>query len=117
MSIYDQLPQGDYVKWEAVGDKLVGDVMATEIGQSLQGKPVPQLTIRDDEGTSTIVTCSQARLKAEIMKHKPEVGDRISIAYTGNEKREGGKTLKLFEVKVGKGQAKTKPVDTDEEPF
>ncbi len=118
MSIYDQLPTGAYVKWENQGDKVVGDVVDLTIGQSLQGDKVPQLTVRADDGTDTIITAAQARLKAEILRLKPGIGDRVSITYTGNEKREGGKTLKLFEVKVVKGGAKGTPAaQAPEEDF
>ena len=118
-SIYDELPSGQFVKWETVGDKVVGDVVALGIGLSLNGDKVPELTVREDGGNDVTVTASQSNLKAEILRLRPVVGDRISIVYAATEKREGGKTLKKFDVKVISGGAKgtvaTTPAATDDE--
>lgn len=105
-SPYDDIPTGQFVKWEEPGQQIVGDLVLVEAGQSLQGTKVPQLTIRLDSGEEVIVTASQGQLKALILKEKPLPGDRVRIKFTNTEKRDGGKTLKLFELEVKRGGAK-----------
>ena len=118
-SIYDELPAGQFVKWENVGDKVVGDVVSLGIGTSLNGDKVPELGVRLDDGSDVTVTASQANLKGEILRLRPMVGDRISIVYSATEKRDGGKTLKKFTVQVKQGGAKgTVAAEVEaEEPF
>lgn len=114
--IYDQIPAGEYVKWDTVGQTVTGDVIEVSLGQSLQGDKVPQYRIRLDDGTECTVTASQGQLKALCLKEKPHAGDRVKIVHTGVEKREGGKLLKLFTLDVKVGGAKA-PVAVAEDEF
>lgn len=107
MSIWDD-PElhvsDDYVKFETPGDTITGTITALRIHR-FDDKPVPQIVIRTPEGQERTVTGGQARLKALLTEKRPDVGDTITITMTNVEKRAGGKTLKHFEVEVGKGTA------------
>lgn len=107
MSIWDD-PElhvsDDYVKFETPGDTITGTITALRIHR-FDDKPVPQIVIRTPEGHDRTVTGGQARLKALLTEKRPDVGDIITITMTNVEKRAGGKTLKHFEVEVGKGTA------------
>jgi hypothetical protein len=104
MSIWDD-PElhvsDDYVKFETPGDTITGTITALRIHR-FDDKPVPQIVIRTPEGHERTVTGGQARLKALLTEKRPDVGDTITITMTNVEKRAGGKTLKHFEVEVGK---------------
>lgn len=110
---WDGLPNGKYVKWENIGDEVVGDVIGKGIGPDANGQDVPQLTIRKDDGEEVTITAGQAQLKAKLMEARPQIGDRIKIRYEKAEKKDGGKTLKHFEVVVKTGGAKS-PVSKPE---
>ena len=99
LTIYD-----DYDKLEHPGDTITGTITALRIHR-FDDKPVPQIVIRTAEGHDRTVTGGQARLKALLTEKRPDVGDTITITMTNVEKRAGGKTLKHFEVEVGKGTA------------
>lgn len=105
MSIWDD-PElhvsDDYVKFETPGDSVTGTITALRIHR-FDDKAVPQVVIRTAQGVERTVTGGQARLKALLAEKRPEVGDTITITMTNVEKRQGGKTLKHFEVTVGKG--------------
>ena len=107
MSIWDD-PElhvsDDYVKFETPGDTITGTITALR-NHRLDEKPVPKIVIRTAEGHDRTVTGGQARLKPLLTEKRPDVGDTITITMTNVEKRAGGKTLKHFEVEVGKGTA------------
>jgi hypothetical protein len=111
MSIWDD-PElhvsDDYVKFETPGDTITGTITALRIHR-FDDKPVPQIVIRTPEGHDRTVTGGQARLKALLTEKRPDVGDTITITMTNVEKRAGGKTLKHFEVEVGKGTTPPAP--------
>lgn len=111
---------GDYVKFEAVGDKVVGDVIAVSKHTFPDGKTAAKVVIRDDDGTDRTLTAGQMKLAEKLIELRPAAGDRISIEFTSIEKRPGGKTMKHFDVKHTAGGAKgTVAVEVDgaEEPF
>lgn len=114
MSIYDDPDVrvgGEYVKFENVGDSVVGTVLSVGKHTFEDGKVAIKLLIDTDEGEKTL-TAGQIQLAAKLQEVRPIVGEIVSIKFTGVEKRTGGKTLKLFEVKKKPGKALE-----DEEPF
>lgn len=117
MSIYDDPDVrvgGDYIKFENVGDGVTGDIVHIGKHSFDDGKTVIKLIIDTDDGEKTL-TASQVQLAQKLQEVRPDIGDRVSIKFTGLENRGGGKTLKLFEVKKKAGVAK--PVEAEEEPF
>lgn len=104
---WDGVSNGNYAKWETVGDEVVGDVIGKGLGPDMQGEMVPQLTVRRDDASEVTVTASQGQLKGKLLEGKPQIGDRIKIVYVRKEDRGGGKTLKHFEVTIKSGGAKS----------
>jgi len=106
---WDGLPSGDFAKWDSVGDEITGDVIGKGVGVDFNGGACPQIVVRRDDESEVTVTAGQAQLKAKLLEAKPQVGDRIKIAFTGTEKADKG-DKKLFEVNVKKGGAKSPAV-------
>lgn len=93
---------GNYVKWDEPGKTIVGTVTSKGRGTDLQGQPCPEIGVRTDTGEDHTISASQAALKATLLEKAAEIqiGARIAIKYVGDEKRDGGKTLKRFEVQI-----------------
>lgn len=105
MSLWDDPSMkigGDYVKFEAVGDSVSGTLLSVGAHKWEDGSISPKLLIDTGNGEKT-VTAGQIRLKAALAEQRPEAGDKIKITLTQIEKRQGGKTLKHFDVQVQRG--------------
>lgn len=106
MSIWDDpsLASGEYVKFDNPGDKIVGTILDISIHTWEDGSRCPRLVIQED-GTdeSKILTANQTMLRKQLTELRPEVGARIAIVFTSVEKRQGGKTLKHFDVGLAGG--------------
>lgn len=108
MSLWDDPSMkigGDYVKFETVGDSVAGTLLSVGAHKWEDGSVSPKLLIDTGEGEKT-VTAGQIRLKAALAEARPEAGDKIKITLTQIEKRQGGKTLKHFDVEVKRGSSK-----------
>lgn len=101
---------GDYVKFENVGDSVQGKLVSVGLHKWDDGSASPKLIIETSEGEK-IVTAGQIRLKAALAEQRPDAGDEIKITLTQIEKRQGGKTLKHFEVLVKRGNGSAKPAE------
>lgn len=101
---------GEYVSFDQPGDTVSGTITAVRTHQFDDGKVVPQILLIDDttEEDRTL-TAGQVRLKIALVEQRPEVGDHITVTMTGVEKRPGGKTLKLFDVKVTRAGQQATP--------
>lgn len=106
MSIWDD-PEirsgGEFIKFENVGDRIAGTITAVRTHRFDDGSVVPQILLTTDDGEERTLTAGQVRLKAALAAERPEAGDHLSVTFTQNEKRSGGKTLKHFEVTVKRG--------------
>lgn len=96
---------GEFVKFEKVGDTVAGVVTGVKKHRFDDGSVVPQVYLTTDDGEDRTMTAGQVQLKAKLAAERPEVGDHITVTYTQQEKRAGGKTLKHFEVAVRRGAA------------
>ena len=108
MSIWDDPDLrvgGEFFKFDNVGDSIAGTVNAVRAHRFDDGSVAPQVMLTTDDGEEKTVTAGQVRLKAALAEQRPEAGDHISVTFTENEKRAGGKTLKHFDVKVTRGGA------------
>jgi len=94
---------GEFVKFENVGDTISGVINAVRAHRFDDGSVVPQILLTTDDDEERTVTAGQIRLKTALATERPEAGDHISITFTQEEKRSGGKTLKHFDVKVNRG--------------
>jgi hypothetical protein len=101
MSVWDEIgaDSGDYVKFDKIGDTVVGTITSLGVKTWDDGSKAPQLGLDTDEGPKTL-TAGQVRLKLALAEQRPEVGDRIRVELTDVEKRQGGRTLKHFRVDV-----------------
>lgn len=99
---------GDFVTFANVGDTVTGTITAIRKHMFDDGKVVPQIELDTPAGPKTL-TAGQVRLKAELAEKRPGVGDLLTVTYTQEEKRSGGKTLKHFDVTVGPVAAPAAP--------
>ena len=106
MSIWDD-PElrvgGDFFKFNDVGDSIAGTISVIRAQRWDDGKVDPQVILTTDDGEEKTVTAGQIRLKTALAEQRPEAGDHITMTLTDIEKRAGGKTLKHFDVVVGRG--------------
>lgn len=119
MSIWDDAELragGEFVKFDNVGDEVVGVITAIAVHRWDDGSVCPKLHLTTDDGEDRTLTAGQVQLKAKLAELRPEVGDRIRVKFTQNEKRAGGKTLKHFEVDVKRGGG-TAVAEDDKPPF
>lgn len=94
---------GEFVKFENVGDSVAGTVTAIRAHRFDDGSVAPQILLVTDDGEERTVTAGQIQLKGKLAEQRPEAGDHVTITYTQQEKRAGGKTLKHFELTVTRG--------------
>jgi hypothetical protein len=69
--------------------------------------PYPVLMLRTDSGYKLLINVTQTRLLAELVRHRPDVGDRLTIVYDGTASKAppGMNPTKEFTVEVTrKGQ-------------
>jgi hypothetical protein len=106
MSIWDD-PElavvNEYAKFEAIGDRVSGNITGVFAHRFDDGKVVPKIMLETDDGEIAL-TAGQVRLKAALAEQRPEVGDNLTVTLTEIEKRAGGKTLKHFDVVVVRGK-------------
>ena len=101
MSIWDDpdlRSGGEYVTFTNVGDAVAGEITGVTFHTFEDGKKVPKLFIRCDDGSERTMTAGQVQLKSKLAEMRPEIGDYISVVLARIEKRPGGKTLKHFDV-------------------
>lgn len=94
----------DYISFDNPGDTVTGKIIAIRKHTFPDGKAVPQILL-NVAGEEKTLTAGQVRLKAELAEKRPGVGDVITVTLNGIEKRDGGKTLKLFSLVVGGGSS------------
>lgn len=81
---------------------LVGEVVEIEVGTSDYGR-YPILVVRTKEGEEKAVHGFHSVLQNELVKHKPQVGERVGIKYLGDVPTKPGspfKSYKGYRVKV-----------------
>jgi len=102
MSIWDNAEMqvnSDYIKFETPGQSGTGTITNIGIHRWDDGTTSPQITL-DVDGETKTVTAGQIGLKALLAEVRPEVGEVLTVTFTGVEKRAGGKTLKKWDVAV-----------------
>lgn len=111
---------GEYVKFENVGDQVIGVIKEVREGRDFNGNPCPELILEDDDGEERTVTAAQVMLKASLAEKAPQKGDRVRIKYSGvGEAKPGKAPAKEFtvDVKSGPHEVKQPAVSNSEEPF
>lgn len=118
---YDRYTSGDYVKFENVGDQVVGIIKDIREGRDFNGNPCPLLVLEVDGGDEKTLTAGQVLLKAALAEKAPQVGDKVRIVYSGvGDAKPGKAPAKVFTVDVKKGPhelVNTTVGHDDESPF
>lgn len=105
MSLEDRLESGLPSAWRPDQDDpplLIGTVIEIEIGQSDYGR-YPIIVVRLDDGSEKTVHGFHSVLQNELMKSRPNIGERIGIKYLGDVETKPGskfKSYKGYRVKV-----------------
>jgi len=74
---------------------LVGEIVSIEQGTSEYG-PYPLLVVRSDDGTEKAVHGFHTVLKNELIRQRPQAGERIGIKYLGEQATKPGSKFKSF---------------------
>jgi hypothetical protein len=83
------------------GDEVTGAVL--HLGEDRTAADlIPRLRIQQKDGRVYVVTAHQARLRSELVKAAPAVGDRVRITYNGEADKAapGMNKAKEFTVEV-----------------
>jgi hypothetical protein len=109
VSLEDRLEQGLPSAWrpdQEDPDTLIGEVVEIEVGESEYGR-YPILVVRKDDNEEKAVHGFHSVLQNELLKHKPQVGERVGIKYLGDVPTKPGsrfKSYKGYRVKVQRDQ-------------
>lgn len=111
MSLEDRLESGLPSAWrpdQDDPDTLIGEVVEIEVGTSDYGR-YPILIVRTADGEKAVHGFHSV-LQNELMKHQPQVGERVGIKYLGDVPTRPGskfKSYKGYRVKVERDTAST----------
>ena len=94
----------DYVTFENEGDTIKGQITGIYAHTFVDGKVAPKLTLDTDQGQK-ILTAGQFQLRQKLSDLRPNIGDTITVTFTGMNNLGGGRTMKLFDVDVAKSGA------------
>jgi hypothetical protein len=98
---WDSFANGDFIKFNSVGDTIAGEVLAVGLGTDFGGAACPKLTIRTAEGDDKIVNAGQKVLQSRLAEVRPQVGEKVAIVYSADGTAKPGQTAaKLFTVQV-----------------
>lgn len=116
------VPRGAYIGWgEKEGQRVIGEVLeyTTDGGTDFDGKSCPQVSLvlhqeahshskengwsKFDAGELVVINCGQASLKRAVQAAQLKPGDLAMITMQGLENIKGGKTVKVFGIKVKRG--------------
>lgn len=126
------VPRGAYVGWgDRPGQKVIGEVLeySDDGGTDFDGKTCPQVSFvltaeahshskqsgwsTIDAGELVVINCGQASLKRAVQAARLNPGDLAMLEMADIENIKGGKTVKVFKIKVkrGNGQLSSKAQD------
>lgn len=74
---------------------LIGKVVDIQQGTTDYG-PYPLLVVEREDGTEVAVHGFQTVLKNELIRQRPQIGERIGIKYLGEQKTKPGSKFKSF---------------------
>ena len=98
MSLEDRLESGLPSAWRPDQEDppvIIGEVLEIQKGTS-DYEPYPLVIVRKDDGEEKAVHGFHTVLKNELMRHRPQVGERIGIKYLGEQPTKPGSKFKSF---------------------
>jgi hypothetical protein len=120
------VPRGAYVGWgDRPGQSITGEVLdySDDGGTDFDGRSCPQVSIILTEqghshskqdgwssfnaGELVVINCGQASLKRAVQTARLRPGDLCKITMQGIENIKGGKTVKVFGIKVKRGSGQS----------
>lgn len=111
---------GDYVKFENVGDQVIGVIKEVREGRDFSKNPCPELVLEVEDGEEKTVTAGQVMLKQALAEKRPQKGDKVRITYSGvGDAKPGQAPAKLFTVDVKEGpyELQNAAVSNSDAPF
>lgn len=103
---------GEFVKFEDIGDQVVGTIVAIRKHTFNEDKgPVALIDLERDDGEQVTLSVDKVDLARQIPLLAPQVGDKLAVKYTGDEKTPNGRK-KVFAVRHKEGDRK--PVQSSE---
>ena len=72
----------DYVTFENEGDVIKGEITAIYAHTFTDGKVAPKLMLDTDQGQK-ILTAGQFQLRQKLSDLRPNIGDTITVTFTG----------------------------------
>lgn len=116
------VPRGAFIGWgERPGQKVIGEVLSygDTDGTDFDGKVCPQISVvltaeahshsktegwsKFPAGELVVINCGQASLKRAALAARLHPGDLMMLEMSGIENIKGGKTVKVFSIKVKRG--------------
>lgn len=85
------------------GDRVVGRVVDVDSGWSdYTSSNYPIITVHDEETDKDVALhCFHHVLKKEVLKYKPQIGERIGVVYKGKvDSKDGLRKIATYVVKV-----------------
>lgn len=117
------VPRGAYIGWgEKPGQKVLGEVLSygDDDGTDFDGKKCPQVSVvlnaeahthsktdgwsKIAAGELAVINCGQASLKRAVQTARLNPGDLMMLEMKDIEPLKGGKTVKVFGIKVKRGR-------------
>ena len=98
MSLEDRLASDGAPAWrpdQTDPDTLIGTVVEISFASS-DYEPYPLLVIRQEDGSEKAVHAFHTVLKNELLRQKPNIGERIGIKYLGEQPTKPGSKFKSF---------------------
>jgi hypothetical protein len=98
VSLEDRLESGLPSAWrpdQKDPDTIIGEVLEIQVGTS-DYAPYPLLIVRQDDGTEKAIHGFHTVLKNELLRHKPQVGERLGVKYLGEQETKPGSKFKSF---------------------
>ena len=98
MSLEDRLESGLPAAWRPDQDDpvlIVGEVVDIQVGTS-DYAPYPLLVIRQDGGEEKAIHGFHTVLKNELVRLKPQIGERMGIKFLGEQATKPGSKFKSF---------------------
>ena len=98
MSLEERLESGLPSAWrpdQEDPDTIIGKVVDIQVGTS-DYDPYPLIVIQQDDGSEKAIHGFHTVLKNELLRNKPQIGERIGIKYLGEQETKPGSRFKSF---------------------